>query len=111
MTMSNQVTTRFEPWPGTDWPPRRHIIPPWIWQLAVAAALIGALLLAFHRVVQGAVAEGELRRQQDAVLAMESWRCNTMGNRRLSADCLRQLARAAGNGVRDTADPQLAALD
>ena len=43
--MSNQETTRFEPWPGTDWPPRRNIIPPGIWKLAVVVALIGALLL------------------------------------------------------------------
>lgn len=109
--MSKQEATRFEPWPGNDWPRQRVTIPPWVWQLAVAVALGAALLLAFHSVVQRAVADGEQRRQQDAVLAMEFWRCNTMGNRRFSADCLRQLGTTAGNGVRDIAAPQLVALD
>ncbi len=109
--MSKQEATRFEPWPGSDWPRRRVMIPPWIWQLAIAAALAGTLLLAFHRVVQGAVADGEQRRQRDAVLAMEFWHCNTMGDRRFSADCLRQLRYTAGSGLRDPALPQLVALD
>ena len=109
--MSNQELIRFEPWPGTDWPPRRGTIAPWVMQLAVAVVLGGALLLAFYRVVQGAVTNGEQRRQQDAVMAMESWRCNTMGNPRLSADCMQQLRDNTGSGVRATAGPQLVALD
>ena len=104
-------SVRFEPWPGTDWPQPRALIPAWLWQLVVAAALGGALLLAFHRVVQGAVSDGERRRQQDALFAIEFWHCNTMGDKRFAEDCLRRLGPAPHIGVRDAGVSDLVALD
>ena len=83
----------------------------WVWQLVVAAALAGALLLAFHSVVQGAVSDGALRRQQDASYAMEFWNCNTMGNTRFAAECFQRLGPRARAGVRDAVVPELVAQD
>ena len=101
--------THFEPWPGTDWPKPRALIPSWAWQLVLAAVLASALLVAFHNVVQGVVVDGERRRQQDALLAMQVSHCNTMGDQRFAADCLRKLGRTARIGRVDAAVPQLLA--
>ena len=90
---------RFEPWPGIDWPPPARLIPAWAWQLAVGAALVGALLVAFHEVVQGAVADGDRRRMTDARLAMAVSQCNTLGELRASADCLREVGMPVRAGV------------
>ncbi len=106
-----QQTNRYEPWPGVDWPPPRPLVPAWVWQLVVAAAVAGALLLAFQRVVQGAVSDGALRRQQDALYAMEFSHCNTMGNTRVAAECFQRLGPRPYAGVRAAVTPDLVALD
>ena len=57
--------------------------------LATTAVL--ALLLAFHQVVQGAVQQGESRRQAAAALADATWRCKALRGVDHARDCLNGL--------------------
>jgi hypothetical protein len=69
--------------------------------LAVLAILITvSLMLLFHQVLLGAVAQGELRQQARDQQSEVFWRCNSMGATAERDNCLRQFnatARAEGS--------------
>lgn len=73
--------------------------------LLAAVAIVG-LLLAFHQVVRGAVAQGESRRHAVAVHADATWRCEALRGIGQSQACLAQLNVSSAGG---TARPAIAA--
>lgn len=66
-----------------------------IWPGVAALVAIFGLLLAFHRVVLGAVERGELARKATALHAEGSWRCNSMLGQEARETCLLQLNEQA----------------
>lgn len=65
--------------------------------LAVLAALITlSLMLVFHQVVLGAVAQGELRQQARNLQSQALWRCNNSPNSNGRDNCLRQVKAMGG---------------
>lgn len=68
--------------------------------LAVLAILISlSLMLAFHQVVLGAVAQGEFRQQVRSQQSEEFWRCNSLRVLAERDNCLRQFNATVRAGV------------
>ena len=61
------------------------------WQGILAALLIFSLLLAFHQVVRGAVAQGAVHLKATALYNAGALRCNSLRGPRASESCLSQL--------------------
>lgn len=58
------------------------------WAGLLASAMLFGLLFAFHEVVQGAVRQGDLRRQANAVYADATWRCEALRGAADQRQCL-----------------------
>lgn len=61
------------------------------WAALLVAVLLFGLLLAFQRVVHGAVQQGELRRRATALLHEATWRCNALRERAPREACLQHI--------------------
>ena len=76
-----------------------HQMPIWVclsyWRGILATLTILGMLLAFHEVVQGAVRQGDLRRQADAIHAEATWRCRALRGLGASDNCLQRLQALA----------------
>lgn len=83
---------------------------PLVWQAILAAVLTAGLLLAFHQVVQGAVLQGEVRRQAFATHTMETSRCNTLGEAGATSSCLLELKASAAPRAIRLVEPELIAM-
>jgi hypothetical protein len=60
----------------------------------VAALVVVGMLLVFHSVVQGAVRDGEFRRQADITQATATWRCGLLRDLSARDSCLSQTSAA-----------------
>lgn len=56
----------------------------------LATVLVIGMLMAFHSVVQGAVKDGELRRQAAITQADAIWRCKSLPDLSERSNCLQQ---------------------
>ena len=59
--------------------------------MALAACTLVGLLIVFVQVLLGAVAQGDLRRRNDAAVADATWRCKALRGVAASAACLASL--------------------
>lgn len=65
--------------------------------LAILATLITlSLMLVFHQIVLGAVAQGELRQQARTLQSQALWRCNSSPDTHGRDNCLRQVKAMDG---------------
>lgn len=56
----------------------------------LAIVIIVSMLMAFHSVVQGAVQDGEIRRQAEITQADAIWRCKMLRDLSARSGCLQQ---------------------
>jgi hypothetical protein len=73
---------------------------PGLWSGILATLTSAGLLLAFHQVVDGAVKEGEQRREATATRAEAAWHCSALPGDRSRRDCLAALSAAPREGGR-----------
>jgi len=71
-----------------------------VWPGLLAVLAVLGLVLAFHGVVRGAVAQGELRRAATAAQTEAAWRCNTLGGVLRREACLTALGAPAPEASR-----------
>ena len=73
-----------------------EVMHPGLWSGILATLTSAGLLLAFHQVVDGAVKQGERRREDIATRAEAMWHCNALPGDRNRRDCLAALAPREG---------------
>ena len=74
-----------------------EVMRPGLWSGILATLTSAGLLLAFQQVVDGAVKQGERRREATATRAEALWRCTALPGDRGRRVCLAALSAEAGN--------------
>jgi hypothetical protein len=77
-----------------------EVMYPGMWSGLLATLTSAGLLLTFHQVVDGAVKQGERRREATATRTEAVWRCNALPGDHKRRDCLAALTAAQSEGAR-----------